>query len=269
MFFKDVNSVTDVDTQFEQILRICEDPNNANNQTSKEDDPNEASSENNDSKDDDISLEGQNPGDEDATNSEEGRKMTRSGRISKKPKNFDDYVTTAADLCEEFLGIGAGAGEGIMNTMELQVKTYRQAMKSPDKDKWLAAVEEEYQRLIKHNVWTPVDKSTISKDDKVMTTTWAMKKKANGTYRARLNARGYEQVEGMHYDTDSLAAPVTNDTTIRVAYVLAGLAGWKSYVVNVQGAFLNGRFEARERLFLKIPERFESKYSDQQVLKLN
>jgi hypothetical protein len=144
MFFKDVNSVTDVDIQFEQILRICEDPINANNQTSKEDDPNEASSKNIDSEDVDISLEGQNPGDEDG---EEGRKTTRSGRISKKPKKFNDYVTAAADLCEEFLGIGAGIGEGIINTMDLQVKTYRQAMKSPDKDKWLAAVEEECQMV--------------------------------------------------------------------------------------------------------------------------
>jgi hypothetical protein len=50
----------------------------------------------------------------------------------------------------------------------------------------------------------------------------------------------------MHYDADSLAAPITNDTTIRVAYVLAGLAGWKSYVVDVQGVFLIGRFEAGE-----------------------
>ena len=64
-----------------------------------------------------------------------------------------------------------------------------------------------------HNVWTPVHRNTLNKDDKILTTTWAMKKKANGTYCARVNARGYEQVEGLHYDSSSTAAPVTNDTT--------------------------------------------------------
>ena len=42
---------------------------------------------------------------------------------------------------------------------------------------------------------------------------WAMKKKANGTFIARLNARGYEQVEGEHYNAYNIAAPVTSDVT--------------------------------------------------------
>ena len=96
-----------------------------------------------------------------------------------------------------------------------------------------------------------------------------MKKKANGRYRARLNARGYEHVEGVYFNIDFTAAPVTNDTTIKVVYLLAALAKWKTYVIDVQGAFLNGRFEAGERLFLKIPEGLEHKYNSNQVLRLN
>jgi Reverse transcriptase (RNA-dependent DNA polymerase) len=122
------------------------------------------------------------------------------------------------------------------------------------------SVEVEHERMIKNQVWTPVCKSTIGKEDKLMTTTLAVKKKANGTYKARLNARGYEHVGGLHYNVDSTAAPVTNDTKIRIMYGLAVLATWKAYVVDVQGVSLNGHFEAWERLFLKILEGFEDKY---------
>jgi hypothetical protein len=94
-------------------------------------------------------------------------------------------------------------------------------------------------------------------------------KKANGTYRARVNARGYEQVKGIHYDESSTAAPVTNDTTIRIIYVLAILAGWSPYVIDVQGAFLNGRFGENEHLYLEIPDGFENFYDKTKVLKLN
>jgi Reverse transcriptase (RNA-dependent DNA polymerase) len=47
------------------------------------------------------------------------------------------------------------------------------------------------------------------------------------------------------------------------------LAGWKGYVVDAKGAFLNGRFDKGEELFLKIPQGFEQFYKELQVLKLN
>jgi retron-type reverse transcriptase len=37
-------------------------------------------------------------------------------------------------------------------------------------------------------------------------------------------------------------------------YTLAIVADWKTYVVDVQGAFLNDRFKDGEKSFLKIPE---------------
>jgi hypothetical protein len=71
----------------------------------------------------------------------------------------------------------------------------------------------------------------MNRDNKGLTTAWVMKKEVNGKYRARLNTRGYRQVERFHFDIDS---PGTNDTTIAVADMLAALAGWKTYVVDVQ-----------------------------------
>ena len=196
-------------------------------------------------------------------------RTTRSGRISRMPEKYrKDFVLTGTDSKETIL-IGAGLGEGISNTIELHVKNYKQAMASIDRDKWLKAIDEEHNRMMQHEVWTAVDRSMVSGNGKILTTTWAMKKKANGTYRARVNARGYEQVKGIHYDESRTAAPVTNDTTIRIIYVLAILAGWSPYVIDVQGAFLNGRFEDDEHLYLEIPDGFEKYYDSRKVLKLN
>jgi hypothetical protein len=75
-------------------------------------------------------------------------------------------------------------------------------------------VEDEHKRMLKHNVWNPVPKEDVPDGAKILTFTWAMKKKAIGMYHARMNARGYEQVHGEHYDKLTKAAPVVNEITI-------------------------------------------------------
>jgi hypothetical protein len=82
---------------------------------------------------------------------------------------------------EELICIGAALGRGFQNTQELHVKNYKEAMKGPDKDKWEDAVFEEHERMVKNQVWRAVPKKYVPKNAKVMTSTWAMKKKSNGT----------------------------------------------------------------------------------------
>jgi hypothetical protein len=45
-----------------------------------------------------------------------------------------------------------------------------------------------------------VPKKEVPAEAKILSSTQAMKKKSNGKCRARLNARGYEHVDGVHYD---------------------------------------------------------------------
>jgi hypothetical protein len=87
-----------------------------------------------------------------------------------------------------------------------------------------------------------------------------MKKKSIGKFRARVNARGYEQIDGEHYDADSMAAPVVNEITIRLVFTLMVMAGWYAEVVDVRGAFLHGEFDEGTRLFMEGPEGFEKFY---------
>jgi hypothetical protein len=209
------------------------------------------------------------------------RGTSRVGRITKAPTRLieemnafatENYYQVLSDgylgVGDEYALVGAGLGGGFEDTTELHVLKYKQAMATPEKEKWKQAVKEEHERMKEHNVWDPVPKTEIPKGGKVLTTTWAMKRKANGKFRARLNARGYEQVDGIHYDEDTKAAPVTNETSIRIIMVLMVMANWAAHVIDVQGAFLNGRFDAGEELYLRVPEGFEDLYPSTTVLKL-
>ena len=60
----------------------------------------------------------------------------------------------------------------------------------------------------------------LPKGVKILTSTWAMKMKSNGEFRARLNMRGYEQDDRDHYDSASISSPVTNDVSVRVLLTL-------------------------------------------------
>jgi hypothetical protein len=116
----------------------------------------------------------------------------------------------------EFAFVGARLGGGFMNTSKLHVMKYKEAMASSDHDKWQQVLDEEHERMLKHNVSKPVLRKDVPEGAKILTSTWAMKKKANGTYCARMNARGYEQVNGEHYDKMTKEAPVANKITIRM-----------------------------------------------------
>jgi hypothetical protein len=59
---------------------------------------------------------------------------------------------------------------------------------------------------------------------KLLTTTWAMKKKTNGQYRARITAQGLLQEDGIHYFSHSTASYVANELTINVVFTLLTLA---------------------------------------------
>ena len=69
---------------------------------------------------------------------------------------------------------------------------FNDAMKTKDKEKWIESVDEEYNRFNKYGVFQEVSRDKVPENAKFVTTTWAMKKKASGIYRARLNMRGYE-----------------------------------------------------------------------------
>ena len=93
----------------------------------------------------------------------------------------------------------------------------------------------------------------VPADAKVLTSTWAMKQKANGTKHARLNARGYEQVDGEHYNEDSKAAPVVCEATIHIILL-------DHYDHGMLGGRIVGHsrtFEKGWQIYMKVLQGFE------------
>jgi len=91
-----------------------------------------------------------------------------------------------ANGCEEseLAMVGAGIGGGFGNTAELTPMKFDEAMKTEDSKGWVKSVDEEHDRFLKHNVLKLVPEDQVPAGEKVVSTTWVMKKKANGTLRA-------------------------------------------------------------------------------------
>ena len=209
--------------------------------------------------------------------------LRRSHRVSRRPVRLIEEISNVAvgtgyydllddydsiEIDDEYGMVGAGIGGGFDTTDELHTLKFKQAMQSENKAQWMEAVEEEHKKMTDYGVWVAVPVETLPRNSKILTSTWAMKKKANGVFRARLTARGYEQVDGLHYDETTKAAPVTNEMTIRIVFTLMMMAGWMSELVDVRGAFLNGRFSDEEVLYMHIPEGFGHLYPSGYVLRL-
>ena len=172
------------------------------------------------------------------------------------------------DESGEIQAAGAGIGGGFEHTGELKVMKYEEAISGPDRDKWKKAIADEHKRMVKHKVWKTVKKADLEPNTKIIDSTWACKKKSNGTLRARMNTRGYKQLEGEMYKSNSIAAPVTNDITIRVVLTLMLLAFCHGQIVDIKGAFLHGHFENGEIIHMSVPKGFKRYYPRDVVLLL-
>ena len=208
---------------------------------------------------------------------------TKSGRVTKKPfwmtnKNIPFDVSAAelrllqAEQMHEDDGeialVGA-TGVGFSHTSELKVMNYKEAMNSDSAAKWQVEVDKEHKRMVDNDVWSVVDREKISSGAKPIDSTWAMKLKADGTMRARMNARGFKQIPGQHYEVDNISSPVTNTASIRIAFTLLALASLSGWVVDVKGAFLLGEFKPGDPIiYMEVPEGMTKHYPDRKKVAL-
>jgi len=168
----------------------------------------------------------------------------------------------------EAANVGAGVGGGFENTQERRVMTYNEAINGPDGEQWKAEVENEYQQMLHNNVFEMVMIADLPPGTKLIDNVWAMKKKSSGVIRGRINARGFKQVEGQHYNGTAISSPVTNAATIRIVLMLMVMAGMIAHVVDVKGAFLHGDFEDGEKIHMKIARGFEKHFPERSVILL-
>jgi hypothetical protein len=108
----------------------------------------------------------------------------------------------------------------------------------------------------------------VHKDARIMDGTWACKKKSNGVFRARLNLRGFKQIDGEHFDSHSVSSPVASIITIHIVLALIAIVGWFASLVDVRGAFLLGDWESDREIYMEVPKGWAKHYPRGSVLKL-
>lgn len=132
---------------------------------------------------------------------------------------------------------------------------------------WYNTMETEDLALKNKKTWSLIPPSP---DQKLISNKWVfrVKTKADGTLdklKARLVARGYEQMAGVDYmETFS---PVVKFTTIRLIFTLAATRHWSIQQIDVNNAFLNGDLE--ETIYMVQPKGFEDPKFPSYVCKLH
>ena len=95
-----------------------------------------------------------------------------------------------------------------------------------------------------------------------------MKNKSNGTLCGRVVVKGFKQIEGEHFESSNIHAPVANGVTIRIVFTIMIIGRLEVEVIDVNGAFLHGEFEPEERVYIEIPEGWDKFYGEDEVLLL-
>jgi hypothetical protein len=159
----------------------------------------------------------------------------------------------------EFANVGAGIGGGSKN---------KAAINGPDGEFWKTKIETKYQRMLTNKVFQVVLQKDLPSGTKLIDSIWAMKKKSSGTLHGQMNARGFKQIEGDHYNGTTISSLVTNSATIRIMLTLMNMASMLAHVVDVKGAFLHGEFEDGEIIHMKVPQGLEKHFPEGSVLLL-
>jgi hypothetical protein len=166
-------------------------------------------------------------------------------RHVKKPNPFSSYMDLMCDLLEK------------------DPTCFEEAIQ---KKEWADSMTEEYQSIIKNDVWEIVPRLN-SKD--VVSSRWLFKIKrvVHGSiekYKARFLVRGFSQKEGIDYE--ETFAHVARYTSIRTIIAFVAKMKWKLHQMDVKTTFLNGVIE--EEVYIEKPQGFEVEDRKSHVCKL-
>ena len=84
----------------------------------------------------------------------------------------------------------------LIYTFQEEPQMLKQALKTADHEKWLAASKEEYNNLIEMGIWKLV---SLPHDKRPIKCRWRYVIKADGCFKARLVAKGFTQVQGTDF----------------------------------------------------------------------
>ena len=136
--------------------------------------------------------------------------------------------------------------------------TFAEAVEGPECDSWMCAMENEMSSLHKKSTWTLVPRHNATN---ILTPKWVYRKKkvnddhghATLKFKARLCARGFQQVQGIDYS--ETFAPVVTFTSIRILLAMVAAHDLELSQMDVVTAFLNGDLD--EEIYMEQPQGFQ------------
>ena len=138
-------------------------------------------------------------------------------------------------------------------------QNFQQAYNHPNewiRSKWREAIKKEFDKLEEHQVWKVIKRETIPEGRRCVKHKWVFVIKRDGTFRARLVACGYSQIPGI--DFSEVYSPVVNDVTVRILVILILVSKFHYMIVDVQSAFLHGKLDEKESIYMDCPDGMEN-----------
>ncbi|KAJ5462264.1 hypothetical protein N7530_010469 [Penicillium desertorum] len=132
---------------------------------------------------------------------------------------------------------------------------WKEAMACIERDKWLIAAHKELARHNKNGTWKIIPR-TKAKGRKPLTLRWVFKIKYDGTYKARLVARGFRQIKDLDYH--EVYAVVAKPMSFKIFTAIAASKGWLLHHVDIMTAFLYA--ELKEPIEIELPEGMQDEY---------
>ncbi|MBW0523999.1 hypothetical protein O181_063714 [Austropuccinia psidii MF-1] len=143
-------------------------------------------------------------------------------------------------------------GNGLFSASIEIPSTYKNALKSKDKDLWKQAINKELSNMNQLKVWDFVD---LKEDYKLVGTTWIFRIKTNNRneaveYKARLCPQGFSQTQRSNYDKTLAPTGRLNSFCSLIAFACKNNSCF--HQINIKSAFLNASLP--EVVYLAIPQ---------------
>ncbi|XP_032457437.1 uncharacterized protein LOC100116824 isoform X3 [Nasonia vitripennis] len=157
----------------------------------------------------------------------------RSERVRSSPEYYDEYRMKnkiVANFCKTDVPA-----------------TFEEAIQSNESKKWIEAMDKEMNSIKLNKTWELVD----SKEKRAIDVKWVYNKKSNGTYKARLVVRGFQQRD----EVDDIYAPVAKMQTLKILLVYCCKVGLHIEQMDIETAFLNGKVTSE--VYVNQPKGYE------------
>jgi hypothetical protein len=150
--------------------------------------------------------------------------------------------------------------------------SWSDALKSPEREYWIAGAREELQSLKDLQVFMLVPRSSIPNNRRPMRGKLVCKRKRNtmghiARYKVRYVAKGYAQVFGVDYDKTT--APTARLESFRLILHLAASLDWDLHQFDIKTAFLHGVLPPDQIAYMEQPPGFEEPGKEDWVMQLS